>query len=72
MLLFFLEPHPQHMAVPGLGVISKLQLPDYATATAMSDPSHICDLHCSSRQHQVLNPLSEARTHILMDTKTGS
>ena len=33
------------------------------------DLSHICDLHCSSRQHWILNPLSEARcqTHILMD-----
>ena len=34
------------------------------------DPSHICSLHHSSRQCQILNPLSEARdqTHILMDT----
>ena len=32
--------------------------------------SHICNLHHSSLQHQVLNPLSEARdrTCILMDT----
>ena len=36
--------------------------------------SHIFDLHCSLRQHQILNPLSEARdqTHILMDTVSGS
>ena len=33
----------------------------YATATAMSDPSHVCDLHYSSRQCQILNPLSEAK-----------
>ena len=48
----------------------ELQLPVYATATAMWDPSRICDLHHSSEQCQVLNPLSEARdrTHILMDT----
>ena len=36
----------------------------------MQDPSLICDLHYSSRQRQILNPLSEARngTHTLMDT----
>ena len=36
----------------------------------MPDPSHICDLHHSSQQGQILNPLSEAkdRTCILMDT----
>ena len=40
------------------------------TATAMRDPSYTCDLHRSSRQHQILNPLREARaqTCILMDT----
>ena len=48
----------------------ELQLSAYATATAiaMQDPSHICDLHHSSQQHQILNHLSEARdqTHNLM------
>ena len=41
-----------------------------ATATAMPDLSCICNLHHSSWQHRVLNPLSEARdqTHVLMDT----
>ena len=29
-------------------------------ATAMSDPSHVCDLHHSSWQQWILNPLSEA------------
>ena len=40
-----------------------------ATATATQDPSHICDLHHSSQQHWILNPLSEARdqTCILTD-----
>ena len=33
----------------------------YATATATSDPSHICDIHCSLWQPQTLNPMSEAR-----------
>ena len=58
------------MEVPRLGVESELQLPATATATAMQDPSRIYDLHHSSWQHQILNPLSKARdrTHILMDT----
>ena len=45
----------------GLGVELELQLPACATATAMQDPSCICDLHGSSQQHHVPNPLSEAR-----------
>ena len=38
--------------------------------TAMWDPSHVCDLHHSSWQPWILNPLSDARnqTHILVDT----
>ena len=62
--------HPQHMEVPWLGVESELQLPAYTTTTATQDLSLICDLHHSSQQRQILNPLSEARdqTHILMDT----
>ena len=38
-------------------------------ATATRDPSHICNLHHSSWQHQILNPLSKAgdRSCILMD-----
>ena len=49
------------MEVPGLGVKLELQLPAYTTATATPDPSHIFDLHHSSRQCQILNPLSKAR-----------
>ena len=48
------------MEVPRLGVKSEPQLPAYPTATAMPDPSCICDLHHSSWQHQILNPLSDA------------
>ena len=48
------------MEVPRLGVKSELQLSAYAKAAAMPDPSHICDLHHSSRQHQILSLLSEA------------
>ena len=61
LLFFFSGLHPRHMEVPSLGVQSELQLLTYATATATQDPSHVCNLHHSSQQHQVLNPLSEAR-----------
>jgi len=56
------------MEVSRLGIESELQLPAYATATATWVPSHVCDLHHSSRQHRILNPLSEAReqTHNLV------
>lgn len=66
----FLGPHSQHMEVPRLGVQSELQPLAYATATATPDPSHICDPHHRSQQHQILNPLSKARdpTRVLMDT----
>ena len=57
----FLGLPQRHMEVPRLGVESELQLPAYTTATATWDPSHVCDLHHSSLQHQILNPLSEAR-----------
>ena len=57
----FLEPHPQHMEVPRLEVSSELQLVAHATATAMQDPSRICNLRHSSWQRWILNPLSKAR-----------
>ena len=50
IILLFLRLHMWHMEVPRLGVESELQLPAYTTATW--DPSHICDLHRSSWQHQ--------------------
>ena len=48
------------MEVPRLGVKSELQLVAYATAIAMPDPSHICNLHHSSWQRRLLNPPSKA------------
>ena len=45
LFFFFLGPYPWHMEVPRLGVKSELEMPAYATATPMLDPSHICDLH---------------------------
>ena len=57
----FLGPHLHHMEVPRLGVQSELQLQAYTIATATQDLSHICSLQHSSRQRQILNPLSKAR-----------
>ena len=70
VLLFFLVfsgLHPWHIEVPRLEV--KKELSPLAYTTATSDPSCISNLHHSSRQHQTLNPLSEARDRacILMD-----
>ena len=58
------------MEVPRLRVELELQLAAYITATETQDPSCICNLHHSSWQCWILNPLSEARdrTRILMDT----
>ena len=66
--------HPWHMEVPRLGVELELQLPPYATAAAMWDPSSVCDLHHSSWQRWILNPLSEAKdgTCVLMDPPQGT
>jgi len=66
----FLGWHLQHMEVPRLGVQSELQPRTYARATATPDASPDCDLHRSSWQCQILNPLSKARdqTCVLVDT----
>ena len=58
------------MEVSRLEVELELQLPAYTTATAMRDLNHIFDLHHTSQQCQILNPLSEAKdqTCVLMDT----
>ena len=57
----FLGPHLHHMEGPRLGGKSELYLPAHTTATASPDLSQICDLHHSSRQCQIFNPLSKAR-----------
>ena len=49
------------MEVPRLEVKLELLLLAYATATAMQDVSHVCDLHHSSQQRQMLNSLRKAR-----------
>ena len=49
------------MEVPRLGVELELHLLAYIITTAMQDLSCICDLHHSSQECQILNPLSKAR-----------
>ena len=70
VFLVFLGLHSHHIEVPRLGVKSELQLPAYTTATVTQDLSHVCDLHHSSHQSQIPDPLSKARdrTHVLMDS----
>ena len=72
MIVLFspLGPHPQHMEVTRLGVKLELQLQAYTTVTATPDPSCVYDIHRSSLQSQILNPLSRARdrTSVLKDT----
>ena len=60
---------PQYMDLPRLGLELQLHLPAYTIATAMPDPSSICDSNPSSQQCQILSSLSEAsyQTDILMD-----
>ena len=48
-----------------------MQPPAYTTAIAALDPSHICDLHHSSQQGQMLNPLSKARDRTCIFTDTS-
>ena len=58
------------MEIPRLGIKLELQWQATTTATEMPDPSWVFNLHHSSLQLRVLNPLSKARnwTHELMDT----
>ena len=67
LLFFWGGAHPRHMEVPSLEVKLELQLPVCITATW--DPNRICNLHHSSRQGPILNPLSEAGdgTQVFMD-----
>ena len=56
-----------------LGVKWELQLPAYTTAIAMPDLSRFCDLHCTSQQCQILNPLSKPGIEITSSwTLSGS
>ena len=55
----FLGLHLWHMEVPRLGIKLELQLLAYTTATAMQDPSHVCNLPHSSQQCQIVDHISE-------------
>ena len=57
----FLGPHPGHTEIPRLGVELDLQLLAYATATANTESKPHCNLHRSSQQGRIPNPLSEVR-----------
>ena len=62
---------PRHTETPRLGVKWEQQLPAYTTATAMPDPSHVCNLHHSSQPCPILNPLRGARdqTRVFLNTE---
>ena len=49
------------MEVSSLGVELDLQPLAYVITTATRYLSHICHLYCSSQQHGILNPRSEAK-----------
>ena len=61
--LFVLMAAPVAYEVPRLGVAWEVRLLAYTTATASPDPtpSSVWDLHLSSRQRQILNPLSKVQ-----------
>ena len=65
-LFFLLGLHMQHTEVPRVGVKLELLQPHQWC----QDPSRVCNLHHSSWQYWILNPLSRARdrTRILVDT----
>ena len=58
---FLIGPHSWHIVAPRLGVELELQLPAYTPAQATWDPSRLYNLHHSSWQHRIPDPLSEAR-----------
>ena len=59
-IFVFLGLFPWHMEVPRLGVKLELQLPAYTTATAVLVRSLVCNLHHSSQQRWIPNPLRGA------------
>ena len=59
-IYLFLSFCPSRAAPTAYGGL-ELLLPAYARATAMPDPSRVCNLHHSSWHRWTLNPLSKAR-----------
>ena len=75
LFLFFLYmaglvPHGSSQARGQIGAAAEA----YTTVTATLALSHICDLHHSLQQLEILNPLMEAsdRLCILMETMSDS
>ena len=68
VVVVFSGPYLQYMEGPRLGV--KTELLASATATATPNQSRVTDLHHSSQQCRIFNPLSETRdqTCNFMDT----
>ena len=68
-LLLCCQVHSLAQVIPHAVSLAKGQIgataTGYTTATAMQDPVHVCNLHHSSRQHWILNPLSKARDRTL-------
>ena len=67
---FFFKGHTHSIWMfPGYGHFGAAAA-SLCQATAMPDPSHAFNLHHSSQQHQILNPLNKARdwTCVLIDT----
>ena len=60
LVSFTYEFKASHMACGGSQAL-ELQLLTYTTGTATQDLTCVCDLHHSSWQRWILNPLSEAR-----------
>ena len=68
LFFFFLGPHLWHMAVPRLRVESELAA-GLHHSYSHTKSEHVCDLHQSSWEGWILNPLSQARdrTCLFMD-----
>ena len=66
----FSGPHPQLMEIPRLQVKLELQAASLHHSHSNMGSETCCDLHHSSRQQWILNPLSKARdpTQVLTDT----
>ena len=71
LYIFFLGPHLQHMEM-GFQARDQIRAVAAGLCHTHSNPdlNHICDLHHSLWQHEILNPLSKARdqTCIVMGT----
>ena len=65
---FFFRAVPVAYGDYQASIYLEIELSAYTTATATPDLSRVSDLHHSSWQHRILNPLREAmdQTHYLM------